>query len=199
MKYPGALVFLVILLLFSGRASVHAQPPFTTEDADIADKGEWTLEIVNEYDLLQRSLRPSLRQNTFVANLEYGLTKNIEIATEVPILTIFNETGTVPRRPFGFSDVGLRVKVRFIKEKKHSRMPTVGAAFSVRFPTGNPINSLGSGVTNYLLVGIVEKSFGEKIKVRTNVGVLFAGNTEVGALGIRTVKGKLFTGGISIV
>lgn len=32
-----------------------------------------------------------------------------------------------------------------------------------------------------------------------NLGVLFAGNTSIGVIGIRTAKGKLFSGGASIV
>jgi len=63
----------------------------------------------------------------------------------------------------------------------------------------NASEALGSGITNYLLYGIAQKSITEKTKIRFNADVLFAGNTVIGALGVRTAKGKLFSGGVSVV
>jgi hypothetical protein len=76
-------------------------------------------------------------------------------------------------------------------------MPALAAAFYVRLPTGSPSESLGSGVTNYLLYGVAQKSISKRTIVRINAGALFAGNTVIGVIGIRTAKGKLFSGGIS--
>ena len=193
------LSFLVAVFASASCIAVRAQPPFTTEDSDVGEKGEFAVEIVNEHDLLQRSLYPNRRQNTAFVNIEYGLTKNVEISAELPWLVIFNARGTDPRRFSGFSDLGLQLKARFRKEKEHSRWPALAAAFRIRFPTGDSVRSLGSGVTNYEFVGIAEKGVGRKVAVRMNGGILFAGNTEVGVLGITTHKGKLFSGGISVV
>ena len=106
---------------------------------------------------------------------------------------------TVPQRAFGQSDASLHVKVKLREEKETSRLPAIATAFYVRLPTGSVSKSLGSGVTNYLLYGVAQKSISEKTKVRLNLGILFAGNTSIGVIGIRTAKGKLFSGGASIV
>lgn len=118
---------------------------------------------------------------------------------DAPIVTIFNAQGTIPQRPLGISDTSVHLKAKLCEEKITSRIPALAASFYVRFPTGNSSSALGSGVTNYLLYGVAQKSISEKTKVRLNAGVLFAGNTVTGVLGIRTAKGKLFSGGASIV
>src|SRR5438477_12317918 len=111
MSFPCRILFLVVMTVASSCTAGRAQPPFTTEDSDVGEKGEFAVEIVNEHDLLQRSLYPNRRQNTAFVNIEYGLTKNVEISAELPWLMIFNARGTDPRRFSGFSDLGLQLKV----------------------------------------------------------------------------------------
>src|SRR5438874_12673097 len=103
MKNPGGILLIVVITLVSSSISARAQPPFTTEDSDVAEKGEFAVEIVNEHDLLQRSLYPHRRQNTATVNVEFGLTKNVEVSAEIPWLIIFNAPGTDPRRIGGLS------------------------------------------------------------------------------------------------
>lgn len=189
----------VFCFIVFGNLTVLSQTPFTTDDAEVTDKGKLHFELLNEYDVLQTSLYPNLRQDVAISRFAYGLIKNVEIGVDVPIVTLFNAAGTIPRRPFGFSDIGAHVKAKLREEKEGSRLPAFAVAFNLRFPTGNAANSLGSGVTNYQLYGVAQKSVSKKTKIRANAGVLFAGNTVVGVLGIRTTKGKLFSGGISVV
>lgn len=190
---------LSLLLLTAFCLSGSAQTPFVTDDADVTDKGKLHFEVINEYDVLQPALNPNLRQDAAISRFTYGIAKHVEIGVDVPIVAIFNASGTVPQRAFGFSDVGLHVKVKFNEEKEGSRLPSFAAAFSIRFPTGNAANSLGSGITNYQLYGVAQKSITKKVKIRANAGMLFAGNTVFGALGVRSASGKLFSGGISVV
>ncbi len=199
MKIIYKLSLVLVILLLSAFRSIYAQTPFSTDDADVTDKGKLHFEILNEYDLLQQSLHPSLRQDAAISRFTYGLGKNIEVGVDIPVLTIFNARGTIPGRPFGFSDIGLHIKVKLREEKQGSRLPAFAIAFSTRFPTGNSAISLGSGVTNYFLYGVAQKSVTEKTKVRVNAGILFAGNTVLGVLGLRTTSGNLFSGGISVV
>ncbi len=199
MKFYYKLTFALLLLLWISPFIAKAQTPFTTDDADVTDKGKYHFELLDEYDELQKSLYPNLRQNTVTSRFAYGLVKNVEVGADVPVVTIFNAPGTVPRRPLGLSDASFHIKVKLHEEKETSRLPALAAAFYVRVPTGKTSDSLGSGVTNYLLYGVAQKSVTENTKVRLNAGVLFAGNTVIGALGVRTAKGKLFSGGISIV
>jgi len=195
MKSCCELIFTVFGLLWISQA----QTPFTTDDAGVTDKGKFHFELCNEYARLQKSLYPSRRQNTANSRFTYGLTKNVEIGVDVTVVTIFNARGTVPPRHFGFSDTILHVKVKLREEKEKSRMPALAAAFYVYLPTGDDANSLGSGITNYHLYGVAQKSITEKTKVRLNAGILFAGNTVVDVPGVRTAKGNLFSGGASIV
>jgi hypothetical protein len=193
-------VFLTVLLytlLLSAAAA--AQTPFVTDDADVTETGKVHLEFLNEYDVLQRSAEPSLRQNTTLVSVTVGVHKNVEVGVEVPAIIIFNTADTFPRRPLGLSDVGANVKVKLKSEKQGSVLPALGFVFAVRFPTGNTARDLGSGVANYQVYGIAEKSLTKKIKLRGNAGLFLAGNTAEGALGVRTTNnGRLFTGGVSI-
>lgn len=201
MKKLGGLLLQVFVALFPLMISlsVSAQTPFTTDDADVTEKGKLHFELLNETDLLQKSLNPSLRQDSAITRFAYGVGKNMEIGIDIPILAIFNARGTIPSHPFGLSDLGAHVKVKFREEKDESRIPAVAVAFAIRLPTGNSSNSLGSGVTNYQLYGIAQKSVTKKTKLRANAGILFAGNTVIGALGVRTTGGKLFSAGGSAV
>ena len=199
MKYYPQLIFAILAFLCGSSLISQAQTPFTTDDTDVTDKGKYHFELLNEYDILQKSLYPNLRQNTTTSRFAYGLSKNIEIGLDAPLITIFSVQGTIPKRVFGLSDASLHIKVKLHEEKETSRLPALAAAFYIRFPTGSVSKSLGSGVTNYLLYGAAQKSISEQTKVRLNVGVLFAGNTTIGVIGIRTAKVKLFSGGLSIV
>ena len=191
----------IVLFSLMGLIAAHgaAQTPFTTDDAEVTDKGKLHMEVLNEYDLLQGSLAPALRQNSLLTRVSVGIAKNVEIGVDVPVLTVFNAGGTVPQTPLGLSDIAAHVKIKFNDEKEASRLPAFAGAFYVRFPTGSASRSLGSGVTNYQLYGVAQKSLTTKTKVRANVGMVIAGNTVFGALGIRSVSGKLFSGGVSLV
>jgi hypothetical protein len=75
----------------------------------------------------------------------------------------------------------------------------LAASLNIEFPTGNKKLQLGSGVTDYYLNGIIQKSLTETTALRINGGYYFAGNTVTGVEGIKTAKGSVFTGSCSIV
>lgn len=104
------------LLLWLTPLIARAQTPFTTDDAEVTDKGKFHFEFLNEYDSLQKSLHPSLRQDAATSRFAYGLVKNVEIGVDVPIVTIFNARGTVPQRSFGLSDTSFHVKAKLLEE-----------------------------------------------------------------------------------
>ena len=60
MMHPFRHLVLVLALI----TGASAQTPFTTDDAEVTDKGKVHLEVLNEYDLLPGSLAPALRQNS---------------------------------------------------------------------------------------------------------------------------------------
>jgi hypothetical protein len=188
----GALLFLSVV------KAAHAQQPFVTDNADVTDKGKLHLQIADEYDLLQRALYPAKTQNTFGAELDYGLWKNVEIGFAPALLALRSARVVSPQTVSGVGDSTLHVKYNFLKEREGSRLPAMTVSGVVQFPTGDAQKQLGTGLYDYYVNGIMQKSLSEKTKVRLNGGILFAGNTINGLLGIRT-RGKVFTGGGSIV
>ena len=177
---------------------VVAQQPFYTDNADVTGKKKFHLQISNEFDLLQQSAYPSLRQNTTVFELDYGIAKDVEIGVDGPLIAIMNSRIISPRTPFGFGDLDLHVKYNFLKEREGSRRPALTASFAVELPTGDAKNQLGSGLTDYFLNGIMQKSLTKKTVFRLNGGVLFAGSTATGDVGIKT-RGTVLVGGASLV
>ncbi|MEP6920986.1 MAG: hypothetical protein ABI967_07665 [bacterium] len=79
---------LILTVTFSLATSVSAQQPFVTDDADTTPKGHFHFEFSNEFDLLQRSSFPNLKQNTADFELDYGVRGNLEVGVEAPLLSI---------------------------------------------------------------------------------------------------------------
>ena len=188
----------MLLLLVFGAATVHAQQPFVTDNTDTTPKGHFHFEFSNEFDLLQRSSFPSLKQNTADFELDYGLLEGVELGIESPLLTIFNAAGTIPQRPSGIGDTNLSLKYNFHKERENSRMPAMAVAFNLELPTGDTKRQLGSGLADFYMNGILQNSVSKKTKLRLNSGILFSGNTTTGVIGIKT-RGTVLTGGGSLV
>lgn len=179
--------------------AVHAQIPFYTDDADTTAKGKFHVEIDNEHDVLQRASYPTKRQNTLVFTLNYGLTNKLEADVNAPLITFVNSRIAEAENATGVGDTQFGLKYRLHDEREGSRLPALSVVFYVEVPTGNSEKQLGSGLTDFWLYGIAQKSVTKKTKVRFNGGVLFSGNTATGLIGIRTVRGHIYTGNMSIV
>ena len=188
----------VLLLFMPGVAAVKAQQPFITDNADVTDRKKFHFQLGNEFDILQRSAYPSLRQNTTVFELDYGLWNGVEIGVDGPLIAISNSGITTPKSVFGFGDLDFHLKYNFLRERESSRLPALTATVNVELPTGNASKQLGSGVMDVFLNGILQKSLTKKTVARLNGGVLFSGNTTTGEIGIKS-RGKVFVGGASLV
>lgn len=193
---PYRMIFTLLLFLLA--ATAQAQQPFVTDDADVTPKGKFHFEFSNEFDFLQRSSFPNLRQNTADFELGYGLFENVEIGIEAPLLTIFNAAGTVPQRVTGIGDMNLSLKYNFLREREKSRLPAMSIGLNFELPTGDTGRQLGSGLADFYLNGILQKSLGKKVKLRLNGGILFSGNATTGVIGIKS-RGTVFTTGGSLV
>src|SRR5205807_9917275 len=129
-----------------------------------------------------------------------GVMNNLEVGLDNQLLNIFNApTPALPRMAFGFGDLDLSAKWKFLPEKPGWLRPALAASFNLELPTGDAHQQLGSGITDYYLNGIAQKSLTEKTKLRLNGGYYFAGNTLTGAVGIRSARGSVFTGSGSVV
>ena len=190
---------LLIGITFLSGTSTKAQLPFYTDDADTTAKGKFHLEFSNEHDWLQESSLPGRRQNTSVFTLNYGLTDRIELGVNAPIIKIFNDRASLFGNPIGLGDTQFGVKVSLVDEREGSRRPAAAVVFYVEAPTGSTRKQLGSGLVDYWLYGVLQKSLTKRTTGRLNGGVLFAGNSSTGLIGIRAARGRVFTGNGSLV
>jgi len=190
-----ASVLLGLLCVLGGVA--RSQQPFVTDDADVVGKGKFELEMLAEFDRLHRSQYPETYQNLSLVELSYGLTKNIEISLEGQFVGL--ESRERPRLVGSIGDTTVEVKYNFRHEKDPSYLPAMAIICFVQAPTGDVSRGLGSGVTDFGINAIAQKSIGKHDTFRINGGYLFAGNTIVGNLGISSVRGHIFTGSSSYV
>lgn len=188
------ILFLGCVLCFC--AGLHAQLPFYTDDTGVTERGKWHFEFFNEYDALQLQY-PNVRQNTANFKLNYGLPHNLEIDLDVPYLNIQRTAGSPPSS--GVGDTNLGVKWIFHQESPGSRLPALGASFYTELPTGDTREQLGSGLADYWLNVISQKSISKKTRINGNLGILFAGNTSTGVLGLQNTRGQVYTGGLSLL
>ena len=190
---------ILLLFLFCCCLSVGtAQQPFVTDDSDTTLKRKFHFEFSNEFDWLQSSAIPAVRQNTADFEIAYGLFEDVEISLAAPLLMIFNARGTTPSRLTGLGDMSASVKYNFLKESEKSRRPALAVTMNLELPTGDTSRQLGSGLTDVFINGVVQRSVTTKTKLRLNSGVLFSGNTTTGAIGIRS-RGTVFTSSGSVV
>ena len=188
-----------IAILFGSATSGRAQLPFYTDDADTTPKGKFHLEIFNEHDWLQKSSLPGTRQNTSVFTLNYGLTDRIELGVNGPFIKIFNEPTSTLGNPAGIGDTQFGVKIRVFDEREGSKLPAASVVFYVEAPTGSTRKQLGSGLVDYWLYGVLQRSLTKRTTVRLNGGILFAGNSSTGLIGIESTRGQVFTANGSLV
>ena len=197
MPLPRLTYLVFVVALFA--TSAHAQLPFYTDDSDTTPKGKFHFEFSNEYDWLQKSSLPGKRQNTSVFTLNYGLTDRIELGINAPVITIFNERSASLGNASGIGDTQFGVKLRVLDEREGSKLPAAAVVVYVEAPTGSVRRQLGSGLVDYWLYGVVQKSFTKRTTGRLNGGILFAGNSSTGLIGIETSRGQVFTGNGSLV
>lgn len=190
-------VLLAALGLLLAPAAI-AQQPFITDDADVAPPRKFHLEFSNEFDWLPRASFPTLRQNTASFELNYGLVKGVELAIEAPLLALFRAPGSAPRRVFGPGDINAAVKYNFLTERTGSRLPALSVNVSVEIPSGSTRKQLGSGLADFYVNGIAQKSLTERTTLRLNGGILLSGNSQTGAVGL-AARGVVGTGGLSLV
>lgn len=197
MRLPALRALQLLLILCAAVCAaprLHAQLPFYTDDTGVTDRGKWHFEFFNEYDSLQLQY-PNANQNTANFKLNYGLPHNFEIDVDVPYLAIYR-TGANPPST-GVGDTNLGLKYRFRNESK--RAPSLAASFYTEIPTGNSKEQLGSGLADYWLNFIAQKSLSDKTRLTGNLGYLFAGNTSTGVLGTQNTRGHVFPGGLSLL
>jgi hypothetical protein len=185
-------------LTFFATSSASAQQPFYTDDADVTPKKHFHFEVSNELDWLQRADFPSLRQNTLDFEVDYGLANRLEVGVEVPVLSLAIARDAFPRGATGIGDTNISAKYNFLSEREKSRLPAMTIVVNLELPTGSVKRQLGSGLADFFVNGVLQKSLTKETTLRLNGGVLFSGNETTGLLGIKA-RGTVLTAGASLV
>jgi hypothetical protein len=188
---------LLLVLCAVWHSAALAQMPFYTDNPDVTDRGTLHFEFFNEYDGLQSSEYPNLRQNTANYKLNYGLPHGLEFDIDAPYLAIYRAEGA--QTSTGGGDTNMGMKWNFRKATPGSRLPALATSFYIEAPTGDSTQQLGSGLADYWLNLIAQEPFTEKTRATLNLGFLFAGNTSTGVVGIQTTRGHVYTGGVSLL
>jgi hypothetical protein len=199
MQNFGIYLFKHIPLLAALAVPLLGQQPFYTDDSAVTEPGKWHFEFFDELDALQAPQYPNLRQNTVNYKLNAGLPYHLEIDVDSPYLAIFRDLGAPRGSSAGIGDTNLGLKWNFHQETPASRAPALSMSVYFEFPTGDTQGELGSGLTDYWLNSIAQKHLTRKTRLTGNAGILFAGNTSTGALGIQTKRGRVYTGGLSVL
>jgi hypothetical protein len=171
--------------------------PFSTDDTAVTAPGALHIEAFDELDALQSSQYSARRQNTDNLKLNAGLPYPLEIDLDAPYLNIDRAGGSASSQGIGNTDCGLKWQARSAIAPLHA--PALAASFYVEVSTGNVRQELGSGLSDYWLNLIAQEPPEEHTRLNLNLGILFAGNTSTGAVGIETTRGQVYTGGLSVL
>ena len=87
---------------------LRAQLPFYTDDPAVTEAGVWHFEFFNEFDGLQSSQFPNLRQNTVNFKINYGLKHNLELDLDFPYLGIDRTPEELSAKGIGDVDLGIK-------------------------------------------------------------------------------------------
>jgi hypothetical protein len=174
-----------------------AQAPFYTDDTGVADPGMLHVEASDELDALQSMQYPDLRQNTATLKTNVGLPHDLEFDLDFPYIAIDRSSVTSSSRGLGDTNLGLKWRIREGSATSHS--PALAVSFYTEFPTGDERQNLGSGLIDYWLNLIAQLPVSDRTRITANLGILFAGNTSTGVVGIETTRGHVYTGGLSVL
>ena len=155
------------------------------------------VEVFDEIDGLQSAQFPDLNQNTLNAKINLSPVHGVELDIDVPYLDISRAQDFSSSH--GVGDTNLGAKWVFCEASENSTLPSFAVSFYVEFPTGDEQQELGSGLTDYWLNFMMQKPLSASTRLTANVGLLFAGNTSTGVVGIQTKHGQVYTGGISLL
>jgi hypothetical protein len=187
----------MLLAELSNSAELHGQMPFYTDDTSTTETGRFHVEVFEELDGLPSSQHPDLRQNTANIKLNFSPVHHLELDVDAPYIQISRAAGSESARGMGDTDLGAKWTLR--ETPPDSNLAAFAASLYVEFPTGNTRQGLGSGLTDYWLNFIAQKPLSQTTRFNVNAGILFAGNTSTGAVGIQTHRGQVYTGGLSLL
>ena len=194
--YRRFLVWSGLLLLgIADPRPANAQQPFVVDDAEVTLRRAWHVEVSSQVDWLKREARPFRWQNTLEWELDYGLTDRVELSALLPVISLVSD-GPGSRTAVGIGDTSFGLKRRFTRDPLATH--AYAGSLTVEFPSGARSRSLGSGLVDYGMNLISQHRLHDTVVLRVNGGLILAGNTQMGAVGIKE-RGPIVTGGTSVV
>jgi hypothetical protein len=147
-------LFLAIFLLWLVQAltgTSFAGPPFLTDDPEPVDFKHWEAYLFSTVDAMRKQtdvMGPALEFNV-------GALPNLQVHVIIPMA--YASPADAPSA-YGFGDIELGVKYRFIQERDH--WPMVGIFPMIEIPTGDSSRGLGNGQAWWRLPLWLQKSWG---------------------------------------
>lgn len=173
-----------------------AQQPFVVDDAEVTPPGRWHVEIASQLDGLRAAARPVRRQNAVEVEIVRGVVPRLELAAALPIVSLFGGAGGGWDDTSGVGDASLGAKLRLTRDPAARHAVAVNA--TLELPSGDRDRNLGSGLVDYGVMLGSQHRLGGRWTARINAGVVLAGNTQTGVVGIRE-RGTVVNGGGSLV
>lgn len=182
----------VVLVLMAGLAgAARGQAPFVTDDAGTTAPRQVHVELFAIGSDLPDSDHPASAQRTLVASLATGLGPAVEVGLDWPWIGIRSDGAP---DVVGGGDLNLYVKWRCFEGA--GRGPALALVGAVELPTGDEARGLGSGERDETLNAVAEWVGVGGVDLRANLGIVFAGNSLTGKVGL-TTDSRIWTGGVS--
>jgi len=134
-----------------GLLVVWAGPPFVTDDPEPSEYRHWEIVAASQ----NSKDRDGLSGTAPHFEINYGVWPNVQLHLIVPLSYISPNDDSFH---YGFGDMELGVKYRFIQET--NLVPQVGTFPLVDVPTGNSSRGLGSGHVKAFIPIWIQKSWG---------------------------------------
>ncbi|OPY75763.1 MAG: hypothetical protein A4E65_03444 [Syntrophorhabdus sp. PtaU1.Bin153] len=128
-----------------------AGPPFVTDDPEPVEYQHWEFYVANQHSHDKDGIFATVPH----LEVNYGVLADVQLHLLAPFTYNAPHPGATA---YGFSDLELGVKYRFIQETDY--IPMVGTFPVLHLPTGNSNRGLGSGETQLLLPIWLQKTRG---------------------------------------
>ncbi len=129
-----------------------AGPPFVTDDPEPPELGHWEINSAVAGTLVHGGAEASLP----VVDANYGGAPGLQLHIQPQIAYAHTPDGT----HYGFGDLEVGAKYRFIDEDEQGWVPAVAVYPLFQIPTGNKERGLGAGVGRTFLPVWAEKTVG---------------------------------------
>ncbi len=147
-------IFISLSLIFTALflpIAVNAGPPFITDDPEPVELHHWEVYLASQYN----NDRDGVSGTAPHIEVNYGAAPELQLHIIAPFA--YDHPHGAPM-VYGFGDIELGAKYRFIKETR--KRPQVGIFPLVELPSGNQSRGLGNGQAQFFLPIWIQKSWG---------------------------------------